>query len=601
MNFGLVKMWRMLKQTVLAVIALGILCLLLVACGGNGQDETVSTKSPLMEGVEIVGSPESVPVVEVDDPRDMGGPRRGGVFMIPSGNWLMPDPALFEPSSANEPLLGEIYSGLMRLSDDPNDALITDLAERYTIHDGVKYEFTLKRELKFSDGSPVTASDFKWSWERALRPSTGSNHARDVLGLIVGASDVLLGETEELEGVKAVDDRTLVVTLSEPSAIFPFLLVDPVSAVLKRENVQNWGVDFGDRSVLPSDKVFEELPVGTGPFKLAVFDTLNAKFVLARNEHYHAGAPFLEGIVFVTDLFEEQNGRMVSNFDRPFQERQIDWTFAFTRSDKNEFGGDVISQLDGKRSDFLMFNSALPPYDDLHFRRALVSSAELISHHEEGEQHSIPDSLIPPLLSGHDPEISGIPFDPVGAKADISNSGYADQKSTIRPTFQTDLDSHFEDEFEFLSRSWRDVLGIGAGRYQYTRTEAYDDLLAKGEIEMKFIDVNARYPDGLAVLLEMYRAFGPGAKSEEQLEIDRMIESAQAESDAVKRLELYSDIQRFALEQALVLPFEWPSTAGAGVSLQPWVHGYREPAFYGSRFKDVWFDDTAPKRELPLP
>ena len=80
-----------------------------------------------------------------------------------------------------------------------------------------------------------------------------------------------------------------------------------------------------------------------------------------------------------------------------------------------------------------------------------------------------------------------------------------------------------------------------------------------------------------------------------------MIQSAKAAADAAARLDIYANIQRFALEEALVMPFEWPSTVGSGVSLQPWVHGYREPSFYGSRFKDVWFDDTAPKRELPSP
>ena len=600
-KFGSVNLWRMPARMVFVALALVMSCLFLTACSGADSSETEPSKSPLMEGIEIVNSPEPGLATDVDDPREGGGPRRGGVFMIPSGNWLIPDAALFEPSSATEPLLGEIYSGLMQLSEDPNDALKTDLAERYEIHDGVKYEFTLKRDLKFSDGSPVTALDFKWSWERALLPSTGLNHAREVLGLIVGAAEVLEGATEELEGVEAVDDRTLIVTLSEPSAIFPFLLADPVAAVLKRENVEKWGVDFSDYSVRPSVDVFEEFPVGTGPFELAVFDTLNAEFVLTRNEHYHEGAPYLDGIVFVTDLFEEQNGRMVANLDRAFQERQIDWTLASTRSDRNEFGGEIISVFDGKRSDFLMFNSGLPPYDDLIFRRALIGSVELISHHEEDEQHSIPGSLIPPLLSGHDPELSGIPYDLDEANADISKSQYGDQKATFRPTFQTDLDGHFEDEFGFLSKSWKEGIGVGEGRYQYTRSDVYLERLENGEIEMRFIDVDARYPNGLAVLSEMRLAFGSGELSLEQAELDNMIESAQTESDAVKRLELYSDIQRYALERALVIPFEWPSSAGSGISLQPWVNGYREPAFHGSRFRNVWFDDTAPERELSLP
>ena len=580
--------------------------LILLGCGG-GEDDVEPTTS-LLEGIEIVHTPEDSMIgsVEVDDPTSSVDPRRGGVFRTPSGNLLIPDPALFSPSSVIEPLLGEIYSGMTQLTDDPKDALRTDLAERYAVQDGVKYEFVLKRDLKFSDGSPVTASDFKWSWERALKPSTGSLHAAEVFGLIEGASDVLSGETEELKGVDAVDDRTLLVTLSEPSAVFPFLMADPVAAVLKRENVENWGINFADQFRLrsasePLATEFEELPVGTGPFKVVLFDFERAKLVLARNDHYHEGPPYLDGVEFVTDLFEERGGQMVANFDRPFEEGLIDWTFGRTSSAKNELGGEIVTRLSGNRSDFLIFNSGLPPYDDLFFRRALIGSVELQSHHGDEGGYEIPGSLIPPLLTGHEPDLAGIGYDPVEAVENLEKSEYADESSSIRPTFHTDIDGHFKDEFDFITLAWRNELGIGEGKYQYAFSDRYEELLANGKLEMVFKDVNARYPDGLAVLSELFQAFGAGNSSDEHSELDRLIQSAKAESDAVARLDTYSDIQRFVLEQALVMPFEWPSTAGSGISLQPWVNGYREPAFYGSRFKDVWFDDTAPKRELPLP
>ncbi len=573
--------------------------------GGDGVE--TPSRSSLMEGVEVVKTvPPTVEGETIVEPLNPTGPRRGGVFRTPSGNLLIPDPALFSPSSRIEQLFGEIYSGLMRLTDDPNDALRTDLAERYTVLDGVKYEFVLKRDLKFSDGSPVTASDFKWSWERALKPSSGSRHAEEVFGLIVGSSAVLAGETEDLTGVKAVDDRTLLVTLSEPSAVFPFLMADPVAAVLKRENVQNWGIDFADQFRLraasePVATEFEELPAGTGPFKMVLFDFERAKLVLARNDLYHEGAPYLDGIEFVTDLFEERDGRMVANFDRPFQEGAIDWTFGSTNTEKNDLGGDIVTRLSGNRSDFLIFNSGLAPYDDMFFRRALIGSVEVQSHHGDERGHEIPGSLIPPLLTGHDPDLSGIQYDLDEAVDNVEKSKYADGLSTIRPTFHTDIDGHFEDEFSFLSQAWKDGLGLGEGRYQYAHSDRYDELLATGKLEMAFKDVNARFPDGMAVLAGLFEAFGVGNSSPEQAELDGMIQAAKGEADAVARLDMYEDIQEYVLNHALAMPFEWPSSVGSGISLQPWVHGYREPAFYGSRFKDVWFDDTAPKRELPAP
>ena len=584
-----------------------VLSLILAACGGGTQE--VERSPTLLEGVEIVVTPlESLDDDDgVKDPRSSGGPQRGGVFLNPSGNVLIPDPALFSPSSRIEPLLGEIYSGLMRLTDDPNDALRTDLAERYSVEGSVKYEFVLKRGLNFSDGTPVTASDLKWSWERALNPSIGSHHAAEVFGLIEGAADVISGDTDELTGVEAVDDRTLLVRLSEPSAIFPFLIADPVAAVLKRQNVENWGVDWSDifrpRPASDSSRAleFDELPVGTGPFKVAQFDFERGHLVLARNDHYHEGTTYLDGVVFVTDLFEEVAGQMVANFDRAFEEGQIDWIYGSTKTKKNELGGDVVPVISGKRSDFLVFNSSLPPYDDLFMRRALIESVQVDNHHGDEGNHEVPGSLIPPLLTGHDPELSGTHYDPHKAMENVKKSEYSDGLSEIRPTFHTDIEGLFEDEFEFLSQSWQDVLGLGEGKYQYAYSDRYEELLENGKLEMLIKDVNARYPDGLAVLSELFQPFGPSNSSPEQAELDAMINSAKAEADEVARLDTYDEIQRYALDQALVMPFEWPSSAGSGISLQPWVHGYREPAFYGSRFKDVWLDHTAPQRELPLP
>lgn len=188
------KTWQLRRG--MAMVA-ACCCLMLAGCGGNGEGDDVKVTTSLLEGFEIVETPQESVMIDAktEDPSGRGGPRSGGVFLAPSGNLLIPDPALFSPSGRVEPLLGEIYSGLMRLTDDPKDALRTDLAERYTILDGVKYEFMLKRDLRFSDGTPVTASDFKWSWERALKPSTGSRHAEEVFGLISGAPEVMSGET----------------------------------------------------------------------------------------------------------------------------------------------------------------------------------------------------------------------------------------------------------------------------------------------------------------------------------------------------------------------------------------------------------------------
>lgn len=124
----------------------------------------------------------------------------------------------------------------------------------------------------------MTAHDIKWSWERALNPRTRSVRATSVLGPIEGGSAILDGDATELSGVVAVDERVLKVTLADFRGDFLALLADPVAVVLKQENVENWGIDWGSavhESAPANMGEHDELPIGTGPFKLESFDYLS--------------------------------------------------------------------------------------------------------------------------------------------------------------------------------------------------------------------------------------------------------------------------------------------------------------------------------------
>ena len=88
----------------------------------------------------------------------------------------------------------EIYSGLVALDTDLQ--LIPDIADRWEIDSsGTVYTFHIRDNAKFHDGKPVTASDFKWSMERAVHPDTASPVADTYLNDIVGVEAALEGET----------------------------------------------------------------------------------------------------------------------------------------------------------------------------------------------------------------------------------------------------------------------------------------------------------------------------------------------------------------------------------------------------------------------
>ena len=212
-------------------------------------------------------------------------PRSGGVFRLLGRDPTTLDPALTTDSTAYE-IVVELFSGLMHLTDDPNEPIVLDLAESFTVSsDGTVYRFVLRERLEFSDGSPVTAFDFKWSWERAALPETGSPIVKEFLGDIVGINEIVEGEATSADGITVIDDHTLEVRIDAPKPYFIAKLTYPVTFVVNRDNVESGGETWTDD------------PVGTGPFVLDSYE-IGVSMVIARNEKYWDRRAFLDEVQF---------------------------------------------------------------------------------------------------------------------------------------------------------------------------------------------------------------------------------------------------------------------------------------------------------------
>ncbi len=110
------------------------------------------------------------------------------------------------------------------------------MAEGYKISDdGTVYTFTLRENAVFQDGKPITAADFKWSFERACDPATGSPTADAYLGDIVGCRDKLTGNAAEVKGVRVIDEQTLEITIDQPKGFFLSKMTYPTAYVLDRK------------------------------------------------------------------------------------------------------------------------------------------------------------------------------------------------------------------------------------------------------------------------------------------------------------------------------------------------------------------------------
>ena len=595
----LYPMSKMRQATFWLMVVIGASILISTGCGDGDARSDTTTSTEFASGVEIAPSDSVLASERTLKTND------GGVFKYPTrGNLIILDPAIgFTPSS--RALYYEIYSGLMKIADDPAQPFAPELAERYTVRDGGSvYEFMLRQGLRFSDGSPVRASDFKWSWERALHPTTGATRASSILGSISGAQDVTDGSTNELSGVEVIDDRTLRVALSDPDSDFLANLAHPIASVLSESNVKEWGVDWSkwQESAAISSIDFNEdtLPVGTGPFKLSEYEFLG-NLKLTRNEHYYGDLAKLDAVEFITDIeYEGESGRLIA-LSEAFERGDID--MMVVQPDDTEWlqtqfpdSSAVLQPYDARGvTEFIVFNTAIAPFDDVNFRRALALAIDVDSLADSLDRE-VAKGLILPELTNTENVATPLKFDPESAVSELNLAQSSDARiEDFIVKFQSWLHGEFEEEFKIIASDWNKHLGITA-EYETITTEKYNHLADAGRIQMIVLLVAASFPGPGAIMDDIDFTIGGASEiSDDAVAAIRMLETASTTTDIVERNLLYAEVEQHVIDTALVLPLFWHRDELIH-RLQPWVQDFRVPKYGGSRFIDVWFDETSPER-----
>ncbi|HXX82266.1 MAG TPA: ABC transporter substrate-binding protein, partial [Thermodesulfovibrionales bacterium] len=188
------------------------------------------------------------------------------------------DPALIVDVTGST-IAAKLFNGLVRLDKDLN--IIPDIAESWRIsRDGLSYTFKLNHNVKFNNKQIVTSYDFKYSFKRILDPKTRSPNTW-VLEKIKGAKDYLQGKTDDVKGLKIIDEHTLEIRLVRPFSPFLYLLTMSAAYVVPEEEVKRWGPDFSSH------------PVGTGPFVLKEWLS-DRELRLERQESYFGKKPQIQ-------------------------------------------------------------------------------------------------------------------------------------------------------------------------------------------------------------------------------------------------------------------------------------------------------------------
>ncbi len=469
------------------------------------------------------------------------------------------DPLTLDPAVSGEMTshgyVVQLFSGLVRLDDNMEPA--PDIAQRWEVSgDGRTYTFYLREDVRFHDGREVKAEDFKYSWQRASDPDTGSLTAATYLDDIIGVREVLAGESKEISGVRVINDYTLQVTIDAPRAYFLSKLTYPTTFVVDRANVE-------------SGREWWREPNGTGPFKLKQWDE-NTLLVLEKNELYYGERAKVDSVVFHLWAGVPMN---------LYETGEIDVTSVYINyidkvTDKSGSFYQDLRIAPELSFSYIGFNHSQPPFDDVNIRRAFsqaIDKDKLVSLVFRGMVQRA-DGILPLGRPGFNKALSGLDYDIDKAKELIAASKYGAVSNLPPITITTaGWGGLISQTLEAIIHEWRQNLGVEVTvrqlepqRFLYHLRQEKDEMFYMGWI--------ADYPhpqDFLDVLFHSGAVNNHGEYSNP--EIDALLEMAGVEQDSNLSLILYQQAEQMLVEDAACLPLWFGKNY---VLIKPYIKGY---------------------------
>ena len=189
-------------------------------------------------------------------------------------------------------VIADYTDGLMQM--DADGQAVPAIAESYDLSDdGLTYTFHLRSDAKWSNGTPVTAADFVFAWQRAVDPAVASEYAYMLsdIGQIKNAAEIIAGDMDKSElGVTAVDDTTLQVELNVPVSYFLSLMYFPTFYPVNEEFFNSCGDTFATSP---------ETTLSNGAFILDSYEPAATAFHLTKNaDYYDVGRIQLSGLSY---------------------------------------------------------------------------------------------------------------------------------------------------------------------------------------------------------------------------------------------------------------------------------------------------------------
>ncbi|KQL49814.1 hypothetical protein AN963_08950 [Brevibacillus choshinensis] len=455
------------------------------------------------------------------------------------------NPALIDNQSAGD-IANQLFEGLARV--DKNGEILPGVAEKWDVSDDkTVYTFHLRQDAKWSNGEPVTAEDFVYSWEKALRPDTGAPLA-DNLSFIKNGSKYLAGEIKDPTtlGIMAINPQTLQVTLERPTPFFlrltSFFSVLPINKKLDESN-PNWSGEA------PSF-------VSNGPFMMKEWKH-DQEIVMVPNPHYWAkNSVKLQSIEW--KMVNDQNTEY-----QMYQTGELDIAYPPTSATAKLLTEGKAKTVPVARTAYVRYNHKDSLFANQKIRKAFASAIDrkmLVDKVVQGGQTPA-TALIPEGLSsgngdfrtqaGTD-QFTGYS---VEEAKKLLEEGLKELNQASLPTvtFLTDNNDLRSKISQALQEMWKRNLGVEVEIKSMER-KVFVQSVKAGEFQFALYSTGADYDDSYNLFGQFTTGDGYNYSKYSNPEYDKFVKAAFQETDPAKRAQAMIEAEKVLMNDMAINP-----------------------------------------------
>jgi ABC-type oligopeptide transport system substrate-binding subunit len=487
-------------------------------------------------------------------------------FRYGGGGWWQNDPSSHD---YNKDLycsgVPALWAGLMKFNADFQP--VPYVAEKVTSNqDGSVWTFKIRKDSKWSDGSPCTAKDFEWSWKRQMDPASANPYSSYFYD-IKGAEPFNKKQVPDASGVGVVakDDWTLEVTLEGPRGYFPVLSAYLAALPAHRPSVEKFGDKWTEAGNI----------VCNGPFVLESWEH-NKVMVLRKNKHF-LGARDVTLDKVVIPIVPVASGAL------PYENNELDCTSLQT-GDLKRLQTDPKTQKDVFRYPFpgtwyLTPQVTKPPFDNVKVRRAVAHAIDRENVVKVSQGFAVPaHSMIPPGFPGatDDAKIRAIQrFDPKAAMAQLKGTPFEGGKNWPKIVLTMREEGYGSKPLaEAVQAVLLENLNLKT-ELEVLEQRVFRERLWKQDLQFVWIRWFMDYPDPHNEYFDTFYGKKTGGRRQAWVNdaFDKELEAGRDTRDTKKRLEHYAKAEEIMQTDAGYIPVAWVQRYAAA---KPWVRGFQK-------------------------